>query len=42
MNTTAHPKRSLPMPLWLQGSVELALVALASYLTVVLLLVTLI
>lgn len=39
MNTTAHPKRSLPMPLWLQGSVELALVALASYLTVVLLLV---
>ncbi|MGV3016528.1 cell division protein PerM [Rothia sp. 88186D007BW] len=38
MNTTAHPKRSLPMPLWLQGSVELALVALASYLTVVLLL----
>lgn len=39
MNTTAHPKHSLPMPLWLQGSVELALVALASYLTVVLLLV---
>lgn len=39
MNTTAHPKRSFPMPLWLQGSVELALVVLTSYLTVVLLLV---
>ncbi|WP_237224066.1 cell division protein PerM [Rothia nasisuis] len=38
MNTTAHPKRSLPMPLWLQGTVELAFVAAGSYLVVALLL----
>lgn len=39
MNTTSRPKRSFPMPLWLQGTVELALVALASYLTVGLMLI---
>ncbi|WP_421084455.1 DUF6350 family protein [Rothia nasimurium] len=38
MKTTARPHRTLPMPLWLQGTVELALVALTSYLAVVLIL----
>ncbi|WP_237188423.1 DUF6350 family protein [Rothia nasimurium] len=38
MKTSARPHRTLPMPLWLQGTVELALVALASYLTVALIL----
>lgn len=38
MKTPARPPRSLPMPLWLQGAVELALVAAVSYLAVVLLL----
>lgn len=38
MNTTAHPRRSLPMPLWLQGAVELFSVAVLFYATVVLLL----
>ncbi|MDO4897734.1 MAG: DUF6350 family protein [Rothia sp. (in: high G+C Gram-positive bacteria)] len=38
MKTVARPARSLPMPLWLQGVVELALVAALSYVAVVLLL----
>ena len=38
MNTSAFPQTTLPMPLWLQGLVELGLKALGSYLTVLLLL----
>lgn len=38
MNTTVHPKRSLPMPLLLQGAVELAFVAAGSYLVLALVL----
>lgn len=38
MNTTPRPKRSIPLPLWLQGAIELFLVALIFYPTVVLLL----